>query len=54
VSESVRSPLTGSVRTLAAWWRSRGDLLQDSVLAAAFMAAAFAPPLAANGLTLGA
>jgi signal transduction histidine kinase len=53
VSESVRSPLTGSVRTLAAWWRSRGDLLQDSVLAAAFMAAAFAPPLAANGLTLG-
>jgi hypothetical protein len=53
VSESARFPLAGSVRALAAWWRSRSDLLQDSALAAVFVAAAFAPPLAANGLALG-
>ena len=41
------------MRAVATWWRSRSALLQDSVLAAVFVAAAFAPPLAANGLTLG-
>ena len=53
MSEPARSPLIGAVRTLPAWWRSRSDRLQDGVLAGVFVAAAFAPPLAANGLALG-
>lgn len=53
MSESARSPLAGSLRTLPAWWRSRSDRLQDGVLAAVLIAAAFAPPLAASGLALG-
>jgi hypothetical protein len=37
-SPLARSPLTGSVRALAAWWRARGDLLPDSALAGAMTA----------------
>ena len=53
MSEPAPRALTGSLRALVAWWRSRNDLLQDSVLAAIFLAAAFTPPLRASGLALG-
>jgi len=53
VPKPARSVLTAPLRTLPAWWRSRSDQLQDGVLAAVFVAAAFAPPLAASGLALG-
>ena len=47
--------MTGAHSALrsAGWWRSRSNLLQDSVLAALFLAAGFLPPLQANGLALG-
>jgi hypothetical protein len=46
-------PRIGSARTVVTWWRSRSDLLQDGMLAAVFIAVAFAPPLRASGLALG-
>lgn len=52
MSESAPLAVTGSVRALAGW-RSRSELLQDSALAALFLAAGFIPPLQANGLALG-
>jgi hypothetical protein len=40
-------------RALAARWRAGNLWLQDGVLAVAFTAVAFAPPLSANGVALG-
>jgi signal transduction histidine kinase len=53
VSESAPLAVTCSVRALVAWWRSRSELLQDSALAALFLAIGFIPSLQANGLALG-
>lgn len=41
------------VRPVTGWWRSRGEVVRDGVLALALAVAAFLPGLAANGMRLG-
>ena len=53
MSEAAGVLLAGYARALAAWWRSRDQLLQDGILAAALASVSFTPALAANGVALG-